>query len=199
MKTTAQQSQNTSAAATFAKRLATCLGGDIALDPRGNSRRRLALLAAGGLAAAAAVGSVLATPGSGAAGTVMARAWFTDEVDIKIKLRDELEIFHVPSSAETVMQRIVVAPNGHTGWHSHPGPAIALVTSGELTLYSEDDPSCAGHTYTAGQAFVDSGQGHSHLARNLRSDQQAEVWVTYLDVTQGAVRIDAADPGFCPF
>lgn len=161
--------------------------------------RRLAAVTAAGCTAAAVVGTVLATPGSGAVGTVMARAWLTDEVDIKIKLRDEPEVIHVKGTAETFMQRITFAPGGHTGWHSHPGPAIALVTSGELTLYSGDDPSCAGRTYTAGQAFVDSGQGHVHLARNLRLDQPAEVWVTYLDVPQGAVRIDAANPGFCPF
>ena len=161
--------------------------------------RRLAITAAAGVSAAALIGAALATPGSGAVGTVMARAWLTDEVDIKIKLRDEPEVIHVTGAAETVMQRITFAPGGHTGWHSHPGPAIALVTSGELTLYSGHDASCVGHTYSAGQAFVDSGQGHVHMARNLSPDQPAEVWVTYLDVSQGAVRVDAANPGFCPF
>ena len=47
--------------------------------------------------------------------------------------------------------------------------------------------------------FVDSGQGHVHMARNLTS-QNAEVWVIYLDVASGgSVRIDAADPGNCVF
>jgi hypothetical protein len=154
---------------------------------------------AGTLAAAALVGTVLATPGSGAVGTIKARAWFTDTVDIKIKVRNHQEVIHVPSAAETVMQQIVIAPGGHTGWHSHPGPAIALITRGELTLYDGDDPSCAGRTFTAGQAFVDSGQGHVHLARNLQGGADTEVWVTYLDVSQGAVRIDQPNPGFCPF
>jgi hypothetical protein len=162
-------------------------------------RSQKAALAAVGLCAATLVGTVLATPGSGAVGTIKARAWFPDTVDIKLKLRDEAEVIHVPSAAETVMQQIVIAAGGHTGWHSHPGPAIALVTRGELTLYDGDDPSCAGRTFTAGQAFVDSGQGHVHLARNLQAGAETEVWVTYLDVSQGAVRIDQPNPGFCPF
>jgi serine/threonine protein kinase len=55
-------------------------------------------------------------------------------------------------------------------------------------------------TFRAGQAFVDSGQGHVHLGRN-QTNQVTEVWVTYLDVppVTGAVRIDAADPGTCQF
>ena len=152
-----------------------------------------------GVTAATLVGSVLATPGVGAVGTIMARAGFSDTVDIKIKLRDEPEVIHLPNAAQTVMQKIVIAPGGETGWHSHPGPAIALITRGELTLYSSEDPSCVGHPYGVGQGFVDSGQGHVHLARNL-TNQETEVWVTYLDVPiGGSVRIDAANPGFCPF
>jgi hypothetical protein len=97
------------------------------------------------------------------------------------------------------MQQIVIGPGGHTGWHSHPGPAIALVKNGELTLYSGDDPTCTGRTFGAGQGFVDSGQGHVHMARNQTS-QNTEVWVTYLDVPPGeSVRIDVPDPGNCFF
>jgi hypothetical protein len=58
----------------------------------------------------------------------------------------------------------------------------------------------SGRTYSAGQAFIDSGQGHVHLGRNLSSTQNAEVWVTYFDVpVGGGVRVDAADPGNCAF
>lgn len=152
-----------------------------------------------GLAAASVTGVVLATPGSGAVGTILARAGFADPVDIKFKIGDHNEVIHVATSADTVMQRIVIAPGGATGWHSHPGPAIALITRGELTLYDGDDPSCVGHPYGVGQGFVDAGQGHVHLGRNL-SGQETEVWVTYLDVPPGgSVRIDQADPSFCPF
>jgi len=132
---------------------------------------------------------------------VVARAAFADPVDIKFKVQGEerQEVIHVRDAQETVMQQIVIAPGGSTGWHSHPGPAVALVKAGELTLYSSEDPTCTGRTYTSGQAFVDSGQDHVHIARNL-SQSPAEVWVTYFDVPPGGpFRIDAADPGICGF
>jgi quercetin dioxygenase-like cupin family protein len=162
-------------------------------------KKYIASLAIAAASAAALASVAFATPGSSVVGTIMARAGFADSVDIKLKLRDEPEVIHVAGAADTVMQKIVIGPGGHTGWHSHPGPAIALITNGELTLYSGDDPTCTGRSYGAGQAFVDSGQGHAHMARNLTT-QNTEVWVTYLDVPPGgSVRIDAADPGNCVF
>jgi quercetin dioxygenase-like cupin family protein len=147
-------------------------------------------------------GAALATPGSGIlSAPVLARASFADPVDIKFKVGGlERDNIHVRDAQETVMQQIVIGPGGHTGWHSHPGPAVVLIKAGELTLYSSDDPTCTGRTYSAGQAFIDSGQGHVHIARNLSQTQNTEVLVTYFDVPVGGLfRIDAADPGTCPF
>lgn len=162
--------------------------------------RYIASLATGVAAVAALATVVLATPGSNVlVSTVKARAVFPDAIDFKIKLRDESEVIHVRHAGQTVMQRIVLGPGGHTGWHSHPGPAIALVKKGQLTLYSSEDPACTGRPFGAGQAFVDSGQSHVHIGRNETS-QETEVWVTYLDVPpDGIFRIDAADPGNCVF
>ena len=70
-----------------------------------------------------------------------------------------------------------------------------------LTLFSGEDSDCTPRDYSAGEGFIDSGQGHVHLAKNLSVTENAEVWVTYFDVpTGGAFRIDAADPGIlnCP-
>jgi hypothetical protein len=173
-------------------------------------RNRKPLVFATAIAAvlATVTGVLLATAPSGIlSGTVLARSAFLDPVDIKIKVGhgDEGGNIHVRRAQDTVMQQIVIAPGGHTGWHSHPGPAVALVKSGALTLFSSDDRTCAGRTYFANQAFVDSGQGHVHLARNPSLTENAEVWVTYFDVTYFDVppgaspRQDAAAPGNCSF
>lgn len=160
------------------------------------------------LTLAAAVGAValtsvaVATPASGIlSGTVFARASFLDPVDIKVKVASgNQDVIHVQNARETVMQQIVFGPGGHSGWHSHPGPAIALIKSGELTLYTGDDPTCTGRTYSPNEAFVDSGQGHGHMARNLSNTENLEVWVTYFDVPPGQpARVDVPDPGNCPF
>lgn len=150
----------------------------------------------------ALAGTALATPPSGiVSATVVARGSFADTVDIKFKvLSGREEVLHVPDAQQTVMQQIVIGPGGHTGWHSHPGPVVVLVKAGELTLYDGDDPSCSGRTYSAGQAFIDAGGGHVHIARNLSQSQNVELWVTYFDVPVGApFRIDAAGPGNCGF
>ena len=156
-----------------------------------------------GIVAIAVLGAVgLATPGSGVlSSAVKARAGFADPTDIKFKVKLlGQKVMHVPDAQETVVQEIVIGPGGHTGWHSHPGPVVVLVKSGALTFYDGEDPSCTPRTYEAGQAFIDRGQGHVHIARNLSTIANLELWAVYFDVpTGGAFRIDVPDPGNCAF
>jgi quercetin dioxygenase-like cupin family protein len=165
------------------------------------TKRRLAiLLTVTGVCAFA--GAALATPPSGiVSSTVVARAGFVDPVDIKFKVDGgPQEVINVRDAQQTVMQQIVIGPGGSTGWHSHPGPVVVLIKAGELTLYSGDDPTCTGRTYSAGQAFIDSGQGHVHIGRNQSTSENVELWVSYFDVPPGGpFRIDAASPGNCSF
>ena len=178
------------------------------LEPGGNRKgktARLVVLAGVGVAAlvtAALVRTAQATPSFNiVSATVVARASFVDPVDIKFKINTgSEEVILAPEAQETVMQQIVIGPGGHTGWHSHPGPAVAMIKAGALALYSSDDPTCTPRIYLPGQAFVDSGQGHVHLARNLSLTENVEVWVTYFDVPPGtSPRLDAANPGNCGF
>src|SRR5207237_5094734 len=57
-----------------------------------------------------------------------------------------------------------IAPGGHTGWHSHPGPSIVSVRSGTATEYRSDEPDAIVHL--AGTAFVDEGGDHAHIVVN---------------------------------
>jgi quercetin dioxygenase-like cupin family protein len=57
-----------------------------------------------------------------------------------------------------------IAPGGHTGWHSHPGPSIVSVKSGVATEYHGDAPGEA-YVHVAGTSFIDDGEG-PHLIRN---------------------------------
>ena len=169
------------------------------------SARTAAFVSIGVTAAAitALVGPALATPAVNILhAQVLARASFVDAVDLKLKLEGHQgqDVIHAPVMQDTVIQQIIIGPGGSTGWHSHPGPAIVLVTAGELTLYLAQDPDCTPRTYLAGEAFVDPGQGNVHIARNLGSTESTEVWVTYFDVPPGeTVRLDRPDPGNCGF
>jgi len=169
--------------------------------------RKLAFIIA--LAAVTTVaGAALMTPGFGIlSAPVFVRANFADPTDIKFKVKgDSQEVIHVSDAQQTVMQQIIIGPGGHTGWHSHPGPVVVLIKSGTMSFYDGDDPRCTERNYSAGQAFVDSGQGHVHIARNESTTENLELWATYFDVPpppstgpQNNFRIDVPNPGNCPF
>ncbi len=175
-----------------AKRIATSVTG-----------RQLLLAIIVAAASSVAVAAIL-TPSSMVSGVIFARASFADQTDIKFKIKGlGQEVINVNNAGDTVMQKIVIAPGGHTGWHSHPGPVVVLISAGEMSFYDSDDPTCTARTYSTGQAFVDSGQGHVHIARNEGS-VPLELYITYFDVTPGvpapgAFRIDAPSPGNCSF
>src|SRR5688572_20923939 len=76
------------------------------------------------------------------------------EHQVKIKTKGLSDVYVV---------RNVIAPGGHTGWHSHPGPSIISVVAGVATAYEGDDP--VGMQIPQGTAFVDSGD-HAHIIRN---------------------------------
>jgi quercetin dioxygenase-like cupin family protein len=97
------------------------------------------------------------------------------------------------TAADFAVQQITLAPGGATGWHTHPGPALVLVRSGEFTLYSAA-AGCTGTTYKAGQSFVDAGFGNVHIARNEAPVGNVELYVLYLTPAGAGVRIDAPKP-----
>ena len=89
-------------------------------------------------------------------------------------------------------------PGGTTGWHSHPGHSLIIVTSGTVTNYESDDPSCAPHVYTAPATFVDAGGDHTHIVRN-ETNQVATGYAVQLIPAGATRRIDADAPANCPF
>lgn len=152
----------------------------------------LALLAA---LAPIAIVAVQATPGSGAVGTVLATGVLESPVRIHT---DDLKL-HVRGDLRVVTQTITIAPGGHTGWHSHPGPVFVTIQAGTMTFYDADDPSCTGGTYDTGDSFVDRGGGHVHIARNEGSTDLV-LYATYLIPAGSAgFRTDVPDPATCSF
>jgi hypothetical protein len=89
-------------------------------------------------------------------------------------------------------------PVATTGWHSHPGHSLIIVTAGTLTDYESDDPECKPHVYTTGMSFVDSGGNHTHVIRNEGTILASDIAVQL--VPAGAARkIDSPTvPPNCP-
>lgn len=143
-------------------------------------------------------GLALATPGIGIlASTVHARGTNADLLNVHSKSGVKLQ---TKDSVDFVTQQVVMAPGGTSGWHSHPGPALVTIKSGELTIVYANDETCLGRTYRAGQSFVDRGDEVVHTALN-RGTENAEFWVTYLVPGEpGApARLDEPSAGTCPF
>jgi hypothetical protein len=88
-----------------------------------------------------------------------------------------------------------------TGWHTHPGHSLIIVTSGTITEYMED---CTPHVYAFVQGqpaptLVDPGDGHVHIIRNEGSVPASTIAVQLVpyDPAKGNRRIDAPAPATC--
>lgn len=145
------------------------------------------------VALAVPVGVAVATPSQGVTPTPIGRGTFDERAKIHtatIKARIKPSDFVVLS--------LHFAPGGTTGWHSHPGPAMAVIQEGTFTLYNASDRTCRPRRYGPGQAFVDRGGGNVHIGRN-ETDKPVRVLVTFVLPKGAPTTIDAPDPGHCPF
>jgi quercetin dioxygenase-like cupin family protein len=100
---------------------------------------------------------------------------------------------------DVVVAQNTFAPGGSSGWHSHPGVAVAVVQSGQITLYKEPigGGECRTHTYSAGQTFFERPGNMQNGVNNGSTD--AVLFVTFFKVPHaGSARIDQPDPGDCP-
>jgi quercetin dioxygenase-like cupin family protein len=95
------------------------------------------------------------------------RAVFTDTVRLRFKIKFEglrQQVVNLKKPSRTVVARFTVQPGAQFPWHTHRGPVVVNVVSGELTYVAADD--CVERGYAAGTAFVDPGRGHVHSAFN---------------------------------
>jgi quercetin dioxygenase-like cupin family protein len=115
--------------------------------------------------------------------------------ELKGKLWESLQQTRGPS--DLYVQSNVWAPGGTTGWHTHPGHSLIIVTEGAVTAYDMHDPSCTPHVYKAGMAIVDAGGDHVHVLRNEGS-VPARTTAVQLIPAGAPRRIDAQGPAGCP-
>ncbi|HEY3336601.1 MAG TPA: cupin domain-containing protein [Candidatus Limnocylindrales bacterium] len=151
-------------------------------------------LALGVIATLLAIGAASATPGAGASPSTLGRGTVAagDKIktdQLKLEVRDDLDV---------VTQTITITPGGHTGWHSHPGPVFVTIKAGTMTFYDGDDPTCTPVQYATGDAFIDAGLGHVHIARN-EGTTNLVLYATYLLPVGAPLRTDEPAPGNCPF
>ena len=97
--------------------------------------------------------------------------------------------FHedVGGPAIVAVYQFTFDPGARAGWHTHPGPALIVVTKGEMAFYNAD--GCR-TVYPAGSAVVER-PGWVHEPRN-ETNEVLEFYVTFIVPVGPALRSDAA-------
>jgi quercetin dioxygenase-like cupin family protein len=106
---------------------------------------------------------------------------------------------HQQKGNDVVTTQNTVAPGGFSGWHSHPGFAVLVIKSGELTLYSEPvgGGECSVKIYTAGQVFLEKPDDEENAVNT--GTVPTVLAVTFFNVPHGgSARIERTNPGDCP-
>jgi quercetin dioxygenase-like cupin family protein len=169
------------------------------------SRKRGAALAAALVIAVLLIGVSVMPSGAQPAPPPIAteflsdRAVFTDDVDLKLKIKldgQATAVVHAKDPSRTVVARFTVQPGAQFPWHTHRGPVIVNVVEGELVYVAADD--CVERAYPAGTAFVDPGHGHVHTAFNPTEDVTVFVATFFEAPAEGSLLIPAEAPADCP-
>jgi quercetin dioxygenase-like cupin family protein len=103
----------------------------------------------------------------------------------------------VKGNSDVYIVRNTWPVGAHSGWHTHPGPSLITVISGELTVYDADNPTCTPTVYHAGESFTDVGCGDVHLIRNEGTVCAVNMVVQIVPAGQPR-RMDAPQPANCP-
>ena len=94
-------------------------------------------------------------------------------------------------------RRLVIAPGGSTGWHSHPGQLAGTFKEGTLLHNRAADCSVDG-LYNAGQGITElAGPEEVHIGRNV-GPVPVLVEMLYINPAGTERSLDAPDPG-CGF
>ena len=189
------------------------------------NRIAIAGLIAGGAAATVVATQALATPGSGAVGSYVARgpvsqsivigvprtATATKTVRVRVGRKvvrrrvrftyqtvTPLMTCSTATPCDTAYQQLTIQPGGYTGWHTHPGPTFVAVASGEGTLY-HGMSGCPATKYGSGSGFMQP----STEVHNMRNEGSTPLvlWAFYAlppGTSNTAIRVDQPQPSECP-
>ncbi len=130
------------------------------------------------------VGTALIPDTGGVAVQVLSRTKFVDDLvaTFRMRLPGHNQVIQVKDPSDVIVAKITVQPGGSFGWHTHHGPVFVTMAAGELSIVHAT--GCTFQRYTAGQAFVDPGQGHVHVGYN-ESSTETVIYATFLDVPAG--------------
>lgn len=150
-------------------------------------------------------GKVLATDAYGFSGTTVVTGRF-GEIDVKAHTvpADFWQLrLKTLGQSDLFVQSNKWDAGGSTGWHTHPGPSLIIITAGLVTAYESDDDDCSPHVYgigtPLGNTFIDSGGDDVHVLRNETSSEARGFSVQMIPpFGPSGRRINAPHPPNCP-
>lgn len=146
------------------------------------------------------VAPALATPGQGFAPSPIVSGNFgTLSVNTSKDKTDKWGlILKTLDSTDIGADRLTVQAGGFSGWHAHPAPVFVTVTQGSITWYDGSDPLCTGHSYSAGQSFIE-GAYVPHNATSANGAEFIAVVIKPAGFPGPAFRLDRSKPNNCGF
>jgi quercetin dioxygenase-like cupin family protein len=162
----------------------------------GSTSRKIALLAALGVAAVA-----LATPPSGfITNLILAKGVVLNNINqhVQIPRNQERSVdpwqVHLGAQGATdfYVQHLELVAGGYSGWHSHPGVLIGTVKSGSIDFYDAD---CRKRTIAAGEVFQENDGVHGIINTG---GVNADLWIAYLIKHNAPRRLEESAPA-CAF
>ena len=109
---------------------------------------------------------------------------FNPDPDVRIKAKG-------PTTIE--QDKLTFQPGADTGWHTHPGPALVVVTQGAVTLYESDQCRTV---YSSGSFFMEPENAAHKLVNE--TGNVSEIFGTLLLPAGSPELIPAANPGRGP-
>jgi quercetin dioxygenase-like cupin family protein len=130
----------------------------------------------------------LATPPSGQSPEILALTRLDDPARVNT---DRIK-FQTKGPVDVSNYKVTYAPNGFSGWHTHPGVLLVLVKSGTVLRQVGCE---APRAYGPGESFVESDEQPAGTVRNPSGTDDAVLYVAQVVPSDAPRRDDAADPG----
>src|SRR5262249_25696348 len=159
-------------------------------------KKTLKLMLAGALVTCAiggfALGLAWATDPVGYTATPLVGPVAFDEIDTRSRTHDHDVRIRTRGLSDVYITHVRIVPGGHSGWHSHPGPSIVTIKSGQAAVYCACEDPITRTVYPAGSGFVEDA-GCVHIVRN-ESNTDLELVVLQLVPLGAPRRIDEPAP-----
>lgn len=119
------------------------------------------------------------------------RGGFTDPTHLQLRSKTDqgTQVVNVRDASEVVVDDFGSEQPVTFDWHTHPGPVLVMVNSGE-SRYQHTD--CSIDVYGPGEIALDPGQGYIHRAHATAG---TELRLVFFGVPHGAPVTDALEDG----